>query len=68
MVKYIWSHKKKQVLVWAAKLFFCRLYYKNYGGLMEKKEELKKLIDGIKNKKLIEYLFEFVSFAIKKWE
>ena len=35
---------------------------------MEKKEELKKLIDGIKNKKLIEYLFEFVNFAIKKWE
>ena len=35
---------------------------------MEKKEELKKMIDGIKNKKLIEYLFEFVSFDIKKWE
>ena len=35
---------------------------------MEKKEELKKMIDGIKNKKLIEYLFEFVSFSIKKWE
>ena len=35
---------------------------------MEKKEELKKMIDGIKNKKLIEYLFEFVSLTIKKWE
>ena len=35
---------------------------------MEKKEKKKKMIDGIKNKKLIEYLFEFVSFAIKKWE
>ena len=35
---------------------------------MEKKEELKKLIDGIKNKKLIEYLFEFVKKKKKKWE
>lgn len=44
------------------------MYYKiRIGGVTKMKEKIIALINSIDNEKLLEFLYEFIKSAIKKW-